>query len=111
MENPHEERQLLLLERIIKNVHLVNDALVEMTRSVAEINEFNKNVTIVGELWEGVSVCYKRSQWICTNSISLLILFSIDAMLHSISAVWKSMIEIQWPHKQQLSTGNRKGSH
>lgn len=55
MENPHEERQLLLLERIIKNVHLVNDAMVEMTRSVAEINEFNKNVTIVGELWEGVS--------------------------------------------------------
>ncbi|PWN34034.1 DASH complex, subunit Dad4 [Meira miltonrushii] len=57
MENPHEERQLLLLERIIKNVHLVNDALVEMTRSVAEINEFNKNVTIVGELWEG----YRRN--------------------------------------------------
>lgn len=55
MENPHEERQLLLLQRIIQNVHLVNDALVEMTRSVAEINEFNKNVTIAGELWEGVS--------------------------------------------------------
>ena len=51
------------LERIIKNVHLVNDALVEMTRSVAEINEFNKNVTIVGELWEGVSViCMRKSK-------------------------------------------------
>lgn len=54
MENPHEERQLLLLERIIKNVHLVNDAMVEMTRSIAEVNDFNKNITIVGELWDGV---------------------------------------------------------
>lgn len=68
MENPHEEQQLLLLERIIKNVHLVNDALVEMTRSVSEINEFNKNVTIVGELWDGVSLysrffCGRSNSW------------------------------------------------
>lgn len=67
MENPHEEQQLLLLERIIKNVHLVNDALVEMTRSVSEINEFNKNVTIVGELWDGVSL---HSRFFCGRSNS-----------------------------------------
>ena len=75
MENPHEERQLLLLERIIKNVHLVNDALVEMTRSVAEINEFNKNVTIVGELWEGVSViCMMKGRLKSTYSFPLLLI-------------------------------------
>ncbi|PWN92917.1 hypothetical protein FA10DRAFT_263651 [Acaromyces ingoldii] len=55
MENPHEERQSMLLERIIKNVDLLNDAMVELTRSMAEINEFNQRVTIVSELWEGVS--------------------------------------------------------
>ncbi|PWN52149.1 DASH complex, subunit Dad4 [Violaceomyces palustris] len=57
MENPHEERQSLLLERIIKNVDLLNDALIELDRSVAEINEHNQAITIVGELWEG----YRRN--------------------------------------------------
>jgi DASH complex subunit DAD4 len=56
MENPHEERQALLLERIIKNVNLVNDALVEMNRSLQEVNAYNTKVTVVGELWEGVSM-------------------------------------------------------
>lgn len=55
MENPHEERQALLLERIIKNVNLVNDALVEMNRSLQEVNAYNTKVTVVSELWEGVS--------------------------------------------------------
>jgi DASH complex subunit DAD4 len=56
MENPHEERQALLLERIIKNVNLVNDAMMEMNRSLQEVNAYNTKVTVVGELWEGVSV-------------------------------------------------------
>jgi DASH complex subunit DAD4 len=59
MENPHEERQALLLERIIKNVDLVNDALVEMNRSLQEVNAYNTKVTVVGELWEGVSEAEK----------------------------------------------------
>lgn len=46
----------MLLERIIKNVDLLNDAMVELTRSMSEINEFNQRVTIVSELWEGVSL-------------------------------------------------------
>ncbi|UZJ55331.1 hypothetical protein CBS101457_004651 [Exobasidium rhododendri] len=57
MENPHEERQALLLERIIKNVDLVNDALVEMNRSLQEVNAYNTKSTVVGELWEG----YRRN--------------------------------------------------
>jgi hypothetical protein len=64
MENPHEERQSLLLERIIKNVDLLNDALLELDRSVAEINAHNQDITIAAELWEGVSVVWAgRALW------------------------------------------------
>lgn len=48
-----EERQTLLLERIIKNVDLLNDALQELNRSVAEINNHNQEITIVAEMWNG----------------------------------------------------------
>ncbi|KAK0525263.1 hypothetical protein OC835_000052 [Tilletia horrida] len=57
MENPHEERQCLLLERIIKTVDVLNDALLDLDRSVAEINQHNQAITVVGELWEG----YRRN--------------------------------------------------
>ncbi|KAE8221308.1 hypothetical protein CF319_g5312 [Tilletia indica] len=57
MENPHEERQCLLLERIIKTVDVLNDALLDLDRSIAEINQHNQAITVVGELWEG----YRRN--------------------------------------------------
>lgn len=43
----------MLLERIIKNVDLLNEALQEMNRSVAEINTCNQEITIVAEMWNG----------------------------------------------------------
>lgn len=43
----------MLLERIIKNVDLLNDALQELNRSVAEINNHNQEITIVAEMWNG----------------------------------------------------------
>ena len=52
-----EERQSLLLERIIKNVDLLNEALQELNRSVAEINNRNQETTIVSEMWNG----YRRN--------------------------------------------------
>lgn len=52
-----EERQALLLERIIKNVDLLNDALQELNRSVASINNRNQDTTIVAEMWNG----YRRN--------------------------------------------------
>lgn len=55
MENPHEERQNALLERIIKNVDLLADAMSELDRGVREINDYNRDISITGELWEGVS--------------------------------------------------------
>ncbi|KAI3624096.1 hypothetical protein GLX27_002870 [Malassezia furfur] len=53
IENPYEERQTLLLERIIKNVDLLDEALQELNRSVAEINNQNQEITIVAEMWNG----------------------------------------------------------
>lgn len=47
----------MLLERIIKNVDLLNEALQELNRSVAEINNQNQETTIVSEMWNG----YRRN--------------------------------------------------
>lgn len=57
MHANEEERQALLLERIIKNVDLLNDALQELNRSVASINNRNQDTTIVAEMWNG----YRRN--------------------------------------------------
>jgi len=43
----------LLLERIIKNVELLDEALHELNRSVAEINNHNQEIIIVAEMWNG----------------------------------------------------------
>lgn len=42
-----------MLERIIKNVDLLNEVLGEMNRSVADINQHNQDITIVAEMWNG----------------------------------------------------------
>lgn len=52
-----EERQSLLLERITKSVHRLNEALLELDRSVVEINNHNQAITIVAELSEA----YRRN--------------------------------------------------
>ncbi|TKY90602.1 hypothetical protein EX895_000600 [Sporisorium graminicola] len=57
MENPHEERQSLLLERITKSVHRLNEALLELDQSVVEINNHNQAITIVSDLSEA----YRRN--------------------------------------------------
>ncbi|PWZ02648.1 DASH complex, subunit Dad4 [Testicularia cyperi] len=48
--NLQEERQNLLIERITKNVHRLNEALLELDRSVVEINNHNHYLQIVSEL-------------------------------------------------------------
>ncbi|WFD32551.1 hypothetical protein MSPP1_003599 [Malassezia sp. CBS 17886] len=53
IENPYEERQALLLERIIKNVDLLDEALHELNRAVVHINNRNQETTIVAEMWNG----------------------------------------------------------
>ena len=43
----------MLLERIIKNVELLDEALHELNRSVAEINNHKQEIIIVAEMWNG----------------------------------------------------------
>ncbi|CAO1615179.1 unnamed protein product [Jaminaea pallidilutea] len=57
IENPHEQRQTLLLSRIIKNVDLLNESLEELGRSLAEINVYNEGNAEVADLWEN----YRRN--------------------------------------------------
>ncbi|PWN24375.1 DASH complex, subunit Dad4 [Jaminaea rosea] len=57
IENPHEQRQTLLLSRIIKNVDLLNESLEELSRSLAEINVYNEGNAEVADMWEN----YRRS--------------------------------------------------
>ncbi|PWN18492.1 hypothetical protein BCV69DRAFT_285122 [Microstroma glucosiphilum] len=57
IENPHEQRQTLLLSRIIKNVDLLNESLEELGRSLAEINVYNEGNAEVADMWEN----YRRN--------------------------------------------------
>ncbi|KAG8796558.1 hypothetical protein FRC12_019065 [Ceratobasidium sp. 428] len=70
MENPHEERQAILLARIIKNADKLHEAIIEMNKAVAvsntmlqdpersnesldlqEINTANEDIVIASELF------------------------------------------------------------
>ncbi|KAN0063001.1 hypothetical protein ACQY0O_004159 [Thecaphora frezii] len=53
MENPYEERQSILLERVIRNLTLLTEAVRELDTAIAQINQHNQNLTIVSELWQG----------------------------------------------------------
>ncbi|CAO1624963.1 unnamed protein product [Parajaminaea phylloscopi] len=57
IENPHEQRQTVLLSRIIKNVDLLNESLEELGRSLAEINFYNEGNAEVADMWEN----YRRN--------------------------------------------------
>lgn len=45
-----------MLDRITGNVHRLNEALLELNRSVIEINNYNEQITITAELSEAVRV-------------------------------------------------------
>ena len=65
-DHKQEERQTLLLERIIKNVDLLNEALLEMNRSFADINNHNQDITIVAEMsttemWTSICRTWSRT--------------------------------------------------
>jgi hypothetical protein len=51
-----EQRQTLLLSRIIKNVDLLNESLEELGRSLDEINTYNEGNAEVADMWENVSL-------------------------------------------------------
>ncbi|EIW85037.1 hypothetical protein CONPUDRAFT_47380 [Coniophora puteana RWD-64-598 SS2] len=50
MENPHAERQAVLLERIVKNASVCTEMMMEMNSCVEEILRANASVKIAAEL-------------------------------------------------------------
>ncbi len=54
---------MIVLERIIRNVDLLNQSLEELSRSVHQINQHNQNTVVASNLLESVSVL--ADQCIC----------------------------------------------
>ncbi|ODV94639.1 hypothetical protein PACTADRAFT_43396 [Pachysolen tannophilus NRRL Y-2460] len=52
MENPHEQVQNALLERIINNMQSLNDSVVIMNNALAEVNYENVNIEMLLIMWE-----------------------------------------------------------
>ncbi|EOQ99836.1 hypothetical protein E3P92_02031 [Wallemia ichthyophaga] len=52
MSNPFEERQGVLLERIIKNVERCNEAFNELNKCVQDVNTANKDTVITSKLFD-----------------------------------------------------------
>ncbi|KIJ49394.1 hypothetical protein M422DRAFT_27755 [Sphaerobolus stellatus SS14] len=50
MENPHAEKQAILLERIIKNVEKCNELIGELNKCVLQISDANEEVNLTAEL-------------------------------------------------------------
>jgi len=55
MDNPHEERQAVLLERIIKNVEKCNEAILEMNHCANEIAVGHMDTAIAANLFTNYS--------------------------------------------------------
>ncbi|KAJ9092175.1 hypothetical protein QFC20_007448 [Naganishia adeliensis] len=54
MENPHEEKQVVLLERIIKNVEKCNESIAELNQCFGEIIQSNE-VSVTSALFQNYS--------------------------------------------------------
>ncbi|EEB94733.1 hypothetical protein MPER_06406 [Moniliophthora perniciosa FA553] len=50
MENPHAERQAVLLERIVKNTEKCTEAILELNHCLEEILHANQHVAIAANL-------------------------------------------------------------
>lgn len=50
MENPHAERQAVLLERILKNASVCTELIIELGHCVEEILHANASVKIAADL-------------------------------------------------------------
>ncbi|RUS31457.1 DASH complex subunit Dad4 [Jimgerdemannia flammicorona] len=68
MENPHEEQQNALLNRIIVNVQKLNDVVTEMTDRLQEINEHNRDIALIAQMWGN----YNRSVLVQLESTQTL---------------------------------------
>ncbi|KAK9896292.1 hypothetical protein P389DRAFT_196391 [Cystobasidium minutum MCA 4210] len=52
LQNPYEERQNAVLGRILVNVDKLNEALLELTKSLGEINAHNQQTVESAQQWQ-----------------------------------------------------------
>ncbi|EIN11469.1 hypothetical protein PUNSTDRAFT_131637 [Punctularia strigosozonata HHB-11173 SS5] len=50
MENPHNERQAVLLERIVKNSNKATELFMELNRALEEIHRANASIRTAADL-------------------------------------------------------------
>ncbi|KAF8591023.1 DASH complex, subunit Dad4 [Ramaria rubella] len=68
MENPHAEKQAVLLERIIKNVEKCNELITELNKCVKQISTANEDVNQTAEL----ATRYRKNVQYNLDAIGLL---------------------------------------
>ncbi|GAA5886133.1 hypothetical protein JCM6882_004276 [Rhodosporidiobolus microsporus] len=60
MNNPYEEEQEAILSRILGTVEKLNESMLELNRSIEQVNAYNSSTAEVVELWTS----YMRNvQW------------------------------------------------
>ncbi|KAF8493613.1 DASH complex subunit Dad4 [Gautieria morchelliformis] len=68
MENPHAEKQAILLERIIKNVEKCNELIAELNKCVKQISDANEEVDQTAQL----ATRYRKNVQYNLDAIGLL---------------------------------------
>ncbi|POY74565.1 hypothetical protein BMF94_2326 [Rhodotorula taiwanensis] len=51
MNNPYEEEQVVIISRILGRVEKMNESMLELNRSVEQVNNYNVSIAEVVELW------------------------------------------------------------
>ncbi|EDO14827.1 hypothetical protein Kpol_339p14 [Vanderwaltozyma polyspora DSM 70294] len=52
MNNPYEQVQINILQRIVKNVERLNQSVTTLNQTLEDINRKNKNLEIMGQICE-----------------------------------------------------------
>ncbi|KAI8099354.1 DASH complex subunit dad4 [Halteromyces radiatus] len=51
MENPYEQRQNALLNRIVTNVSKLNTSITELNERLEKLNKDNNDVAVIAQMW------------------------------------------------------------
>ncbi|EEB08851.1 DASH complex subunit Dad4 [Schizosaccharomyces japonicus yFS275] len=51
MNNPMEEQQNAILERIINNLGKLNDSVITLNKKLQQVNMANMNVELASQMW------------------------------------------------------------
>ncbi|BGP55637.1 hypothetical protein JCM8202_004898 [Rhodotorula sphaerocarpa] len=51
MNNPYEEEQVVIISRILGRVEKMNESMLELNRSIEQVNNYNASTAEVVELW------------------------------------------------------------